>query len=77
MPDVHPLTIFRQRHDPPLSKTALAEMLGVSRITIWRWEAGTRRPGLQQIPSIAGKTGIPARELRPDLAKAMGAAGWP
>lgn len=65
----HPLTAFR--HDQALSQEALAEMLGVSRVTVTRWERGTRKIKADKLSVIARKTGIPAGELRPDLARVM------
>ena len=36
-----------------LSVGVLAEMVGVSRVTIWNWEKGDRRPSARMIPSLA------------------------
>ena len=68
MSDVHPLIGFRLRQIPVLSQRQLADLLGVSRETIWRWETGARKIEASRLPQIAELTGIPARELRPDLA---------
>jgi len=68
MDDTHPLRAFRERHKPPLSQKGLADLLGVDRVTVARWETGTRLIDPDLVPGIARKTEIPARELRPDLA---------
>jgi transcriptional regulator with XRE-family HTH domain len=65
----HPLTKFREQQN--LSQPELAKLLGVGRSTVHRWEAETRKIKLGLLPSITEKTGIPAKELRPDLADAL------
>jgi transcriptional regulator with XRE-family HTH domain len=69
MPKLHPLTSYRQSHKPPLSKAELAAQLGASRASITRWESGIRKIDASLVPEIAAITGIPVRQLRPDLAK--------
>lgn len=63
----HPLKTYRDAQSPKLSQAALATKLGVARLTVNRWETGDRKidPGL--VPLVAEKTGIPAKELRPDI----------
>lgn len=61
----HPLTKFRQ--DNQLSQPDLARLLGVGRSTVHRWESGVRKIDRDIVPSVSEKTGIPAKELRPDL----------
>jgi DNA-binding transcriptional regulator YdaS (Cro superfamily) len=73
MAEVHPLKAFRDAQDPPISQGELADMLGVKRETVTRWEVGSRKVGPDQLPKIAKKTGICPRELRPDLAEKLGA----
>lgn len=63
----HPLARFRQEHG--LSQVQLAAMLGVTGVTVSRWETGQRQIGSAQIPEINRLTGIPAEQLRPDLAE--------
>ena len=70
MADNHPLKAFREREK--LSPADLARFLGVARPTIDRWETGERKIGKTQLANVAEKTGIPARELRPDLSELMG-----
>lgn len=70
MAHVHPLKTYRSRH--ALTQSRLAELLGVRRETLARWEIGSSQPGRDLLPTIEAKTGIPAKELRPDLAEIMG-----
>jgi transcriptional regulator with XRE-family HTH domain len=72
MADDHPLKAFREREK--LSPADLARFLGVARPTIHRWETGERKIGKTQLAHVAEKTGIPACELRPDLAELMSGA---
>jgi transcriptional regulator with XRE-family HTH domain len=61
----HPLTKFREQEK--LSQSELARLLGETRPNVNRWEAGTRKISRDKLPSVSQKTGIPAKELRPDL----------
>lgn len=63
----HPLRAYRLSQEPPLSRAELADKLGVGRPTVFRWESGSRKIDESLIPFISEKTGIPARDLRPDL----------
>lgn len=67
MQSVHPLKHYRSTQIPRLSQAALAEKLGVARLTVLRWETGERKINPSLIPTVTEKTGIPAKELRPDL----------
>jgi DNA-binding XRE family transcriptional regulator len=67
MSDIHPLRAYRQTQTPKLSQEALADKLGVARLTVVRWENGQRKIEGDRILKVAKVTGIPARELRPDL----------
>lgn len=67
----NPLTEFRTNQTPQLSKAGLAKLLGVSRSIAHRWESGERKIGLDSLPTVSEKTGIPKRELRPDLAEKL------
>lgn len=67
MENIHPLKAYRDSQEPKLSQADLARLLGVGRPTVHRWETGTRKPDVELLPTITEKTGIPARELRPDL----------
>jgi transcriptional regulator with XRE-family HTH domain len=65
----HPLTKYREQKN--LSQPELARLLGVGRSTVHRWEAATRKIDRDLLPTISEKTGIPAKELRPDLVEAL------
>lgn len=52
----------------------MARDLSVSKTTITRWEEGKRKIDDTKITHVANITGIPAKELRPDLAELMGSA---
>jgi transcriptional regulator with XRE-family HTH domain len=67
MQDIHPLRAYRATQTPKLSQAELAAKLGVARLTVHRWETGERKIGPSLIPNVTEITGIPARELRPDL----------
>jgi transcriptional regulator with XRE-family HTH domain len=62
----HPLTIWRK--SKCLSQREFAEMVGVDRVTVNRWESGARLIDVPWLPAVAAATGIPAARLRPDLA---------
>ena len=62
----HPLKEFRDREK--LSQGQLAELLGVSRVSVTRWENRTRLPDEKHLPRIHEKTGIQPSALRPDKA---------
>ena len=62
---------FRASQTPPLKPGKVAADIGVSRSTYFRWEDGTRQIGKRHLPKVAEVTGIPAKELRPDLAEAL------
>lgn len=67
MQGISPLRTFRHRQKPKLSQAALAGRLGVTRLTVTRWESGARKIDPDLVPTVAERTGIPAKELRPDL----------
>lgn len=73
MEHVHPLRAYRKNQQPPLSQKQLADMLGVDRVTVARWEAGTRNVDQERLPAIAERTGIAPAKLRPDLMKLLNA----
>lgn len=68
----HPLKTYRTGRD--LTQDALAKELGVSSITISRWETGARKIDTDLLSEISEKTGIPKRQLRPDLAELLAPA---
>lgn len=63
MAQKHPLTEFRERHDPPLSQTALAQIIGVSKAAVSRWENRARFPERKWWPLIKAATGLSPEEL--------------
>ena len=65
-PTNHALRAYRDRHG--LTQRALAKSLGVSSITVSRWETGARKIDDELLALVAQKTGIPRGALRPDLA---------
>lgn len=71
MVGTHPLKAYRRNQTPRLSQAGLAEKLGVARLTVLRWENDQRRIDASLLPTITEKTGIPAKELRPDLVELL------
>lgn len=63
----HPLTTYRASQEPPLSMADLARLLGVGVPTISRWEKFQRAIDKERLGHVSNATGIPAKELRPDL----------
>lgn len=49
----------------------MAQQLGVSRLTVLRWESGIRKIDESKVSNVAKITGIPAKELRPDLVERL------
>lgn len=62
----HPIKTYRLNRK--LSQEELAGELGVSSVTISRWETGARQIDTDLLPDISLKTGIAKAALRPDLA---------
>jgi transcriptional regulator with XRE-family HTH domain len=56
MSETNPLRRFRARRK--LSQDVLARMIGVSAVTISRWETGARVPDAEFWPAIKEATGI-------------------
>lgn len=59
------------RLDRKMTQEALAEKLGVTSISVSRWETGERKISKDLLPKISEATGIAPTELRPDLADLM------
>jgi transcriptional regulator with XRE-family HTH domain len=68
---VHPLKEFRERQIPPLTQDQLADLLGVSKASVSRWESGARKVDQELLPKVSDRTGISPSELRPDIADLM------
>lgn len=58
----------KYRNDHGLTQQGLADQIGVKRETVARWEGGHRRIDQAKLDEVAKTTGLPRRELRPDLA---------
>lgn len=54
---------YRTSQKPPLSQRQMALILGVSRVTVARWEAGARRPDREYVPELSKLTGVEPAEL--------------
>lgn len=67
MNDDNPLRTFRAAQSPPWSQLELASVLGVSGVTISRWETGERKVAPKRLPIIQARTGIEPQKLRPDV----------
>jgi DNA-binding XRE family transcriptional regulator len=66
---IHPLRKWRLENKK--TRDDLAAAVGVSGVTITRWENGARRIPDGKLPVVSAKTGIPRTKLRPDLAALM------
>jgi transcriptional regulator with XRE-family HTH domain len=77
MTDPHPLIAYRNSFTPPKSQEDLARELSVSRNTVNRWEKDRRKIDPEILQRVAKHTGIPPRELRPDLAELLQPEGAP
>jgi transcriptional regulator with XRE-family HTH domain len=71
MESIHPLRNFRETQNPRLTQDQLANLLGVSKASVSRWETGTRKLDEDLLSSVSAKTGIPKAKLRPDLAELL------
>jgi len=63
----HVLTSYRNGR----SQVWLAKQLRVTKATVSRWESGRRKIAINLLPKVARITGIPKKDLRPDLALAI------
>jgi transcriptional regulator with XRE-family HTH domain len=62
---------FRLSHSPRLSVEDLGNQVGRSKATISKIENGLQLPSPKVAKALSEITGIPAKELRPDLAEIM------
>jgi len=67
MSEIHRLKAWRERQTPPLSQEEAGKRVGVTRFTWMRWEAGSPID-VDLLPKVSSETGVPAKELRSDLA---------
>ena len=51
-----------------LGDGAIAERMGVSRVTVWRWRPGKLMPAAGTLPRLSDVLGCSPADLRPDLA---------
>lgn len=61
---------WRKSLTPPTLEHA-ASLIGVSAVQMHRMEKGKRQVSLLKLPVVSAVTGIPARELRPDVFEAV------
>jgi transcriptional regulator with XRE-family HTH domain len=61
-----------QRKRLGLSAAAMAQLLGVSALSVYKWESGNTRPRPKQIEAIAALRGIGRREAQKRLEQAGG-----
>lgn len=71
MSELDCLKDFRKNHG--LTQAQAAEIVGVQSVSWSRWETGQRKIDRAILPTVAEKTGISPRALRPDLAELLGA----
>jgi transcriptional regulator with XRE-family HTH domain len=57
------LAEWREAHKPTLTQKALGERLGVSDVTVSRWETGERRPDINVIAAYAEALGREFRDM--------------
>jgi transcriptional regulator with XRE-family HTH domain len=53
----------RARIEAGFTLKSAAKELGVSVVTLWRWEAGKQTPSIEKIAELAGLYGVPVRRL--------------
>lgn len=61
MEGAHPLRSWRE--DRGLKQEAAAELLGITKPTLSRYETGSRTPSLAQAAKLSEKTGIPINQF--------------
>lgn len=73
----HPLRAFRHQQTPRLRLKTLAQRVGSTHASLSRIEKGKQTISIGLAQKCAAVTGIPIRELRPDLARHFGEAQCP
>ena len=58
-----PIRIARLRKEQGLTLDSLAEMIGVSKPTVWAWEKGKARPTQERLALLAAKLGVVEEDL--------------
>jgi transcriptional regulator with XRE-family HTH domain len=74
---VHPIRAYRLGKNPPITLEALAKRVRTTKPNLSRIETGKQMPSDELLSRLVTETGIPARLLRPDLAKLFTAASRP
>lgn len=74
MQSISPLARFRKQQTPPLSPSALARELEISRSFLLRLESGERKASPKLLAKIKERCNIAPSEMRPDLAAAFSEA---
>ena len=71
-------TIDKARRTAGLTHDQLAEMLHMSRATLYNWEADKHRPSARKIRAVAQATGVPVEWFAPWLGGGGGitTSGW-
>lgn len=64
--------IKKYRKDAGLTQQRFADLIGVARETVGRWEADIRKPDEELLQKLSDTTGIQRKVLRPDLAESLG-----
>lgn len=59
----HPIKAYRETQTPPMSQEEFGKLVGVTSITVSRWETGTRGIHRNYWEPISAKTGIPIPKL--------------
>lgn len=62
------MTLHQAMRDKGITDADLADAVGVSREAVRMWRSGQRRIAVDRVAAVSAATGIPAAELRPDLA---------
>lgn len=66
MGTTHPIKVARTKLG--LSLDELAGLVGVTKPTVWRWEAGKRKVDEELLPKVCKVLGLAPEIVRPDLA---------
>jgi transcriptional regulator with XRE-family HTH domain len=69
--------IRRERKSAGLSQDALAERVGVSRVTVSRWENGRATPTLECLFTLIDILGVSGTDLLVDVPTRPRLTGWP
>lgn len=59
-------TLRKLREAKDMSQAEVAELVGVSRVSILHWEKGFNSPSLEKISILGGVLGVPAKYFLED-----------